>query len=801
MRTLVQDIRYAVRKLRTSPAFTAVAVLTLALGIGASVAIFTLVNSVLLRPLEYAQPDRLAMIWERPPRDPGFDNYASPANFTAWREQARSFEALAAVFDRPVNLTGGGEPEEVAARYSTPNYFDVLGANAEYGRTFVPDDADENVVVLGQRLWQRRYGGDPGVLGRAITVNGETATVIGIMPADFRPVGAERPQLWRAFEPPPEWRGRFLRVVGRLAPGVTVEQADAEMRAIADRLAIEFPRFNKDWTADVVPLREQEVGEVRPALLVLLGAVGLLLLIACANLANLLLGRAATRRKEMAVRLSLGATRGRLVRQTMTEALVLAVVAGALGLLVAAAGVELIVGLLPNELTLPRLDEVGLDLRVVGFTIGVSLLTGALFGAAPAIAGSALELGAALRDAMRGTTAGHNRLRRGLVVAEVALAVVLLSGAGLAARSVQNLLETDPGIRTEHVLTMRMRVSSADAGAGEESDALRGFVRELLPRLEALPGVRAVGTIVWLPMSGSKSATSYTVAGRPEPPPGEEPGADIRIVGGNYHRAMGIPLLRGRTFSARDQEDAPRVFVVNEALAREQFPGENAVGKRLSIPWGETLEGEIVGVVGNVRESGLDQQPAPAIYWAYAQMPDDLLNVVIRTAGDPTALAGAAVAAVREIDPNQPVAEIRTMEKVVRDTVARPRFIRMLLGGFAAASMVLAALGLFGIVSYSVARRRHELGVRIALGARAGDVVRLVVGEGMGLTLVGLVIGLGAAAGLTRLMKSLLYGVSPTDPLTLAGVSMFLAAVALAASYLPARRAARVDPVIALRNE
>ncbi len=798
MGTLWQDLRYAVRSLRRTPGFAAVAILTLALGIGASTAMFTLVDSVLLRPLGFEDPERLVMIWERPPSEPEFDNPTSPANFYAWREQATGFEQLSAFSDHPVNLTGDGEPEEVLARLATPNHFELLGARAELGRTYVEEDMDEGVVVLSHRLWQRRYGGDPDAVGRTLTLNGVTLTIVGVLPADFQPVDAGSPGLWTPSEPPPEARGRYLRAVGRLAPGASVEQARVEMRGVADRLALEAPEFNAKWSADVVPLHEQETGEARTALLVLLGAVGLLLLIACANLANLLLGRAARRRKELAVRLSLGATRWRLVRQTMTEALLLATVAGALGVLLAAWGLDLLVALVPSDLALPRLAEVSLDLRVVGFAVAVSLLTAALCGAAPALANSAVELGEALREAMRGSTGGQKRVRRGLVMVEVALAVILLAGAGLLARSLGNLLDTDTGMRTEHVLTMRVSLGGERYA---DPDALRGFTGELLPRLESLPGVQAAGSIVWLPLAGSKTSTNYIVPGRPEPTPGEEPGADIRIVAGDYHRAMGVPLLRGRTFDERDHEDAPRAFVINQALAEEQFPGEDPIGRQLNVPWFELLEGEVVGVVGNVRESGLDEDAAPAIYWSYRQMPSGQLNLVLRTAGDPTAVAAAAAAQVREIDPNQPVAEIRTMEQVVSSTVASPRFNLFLLGGFAAASLLLAALGLFGVVSYSVAQRRQELGVRMALGATSRDVLRLVVGEGMGLTFAGLLIGLVGAVVLTRLMSSMLYGVSPTDPLTLAGVSVFLATVALVASYFPARRAARTDPMTSLRDE
>ena len=794
--SLAQDVRFAARTLRKGPGFAAVAVLTLALGIGASTAMFTLVNSVLLRPLGYADPERLVSVAEVTPGGEG-GAPTSPANYDDWKEGARSFTDLAAAYGGPENLTGEGGAEQVVMRATTANYFTLLGVDAGVGRVYGPGEELENIVVLSHAFWRRRFNADPALLGRSISLSGQTLQVVGVMPESFRSTSAA-PDLWVPVPYDPEWRGRFLEVVGRLRPGVTVEQAREEMRALHGRLGELYPA-NAGWSAEVVPLHERITGGVRPALLVLLGAVGLLLLIACANVANLLLGRAVARRRELAVRLSLGATRGRLVRQTLTESLILSGVAGVLGLGLAVWGTGALASLLPADLALPRLDEVRADLRVLGFALGVSLLTGIVFGTVPALSGSAVRLAETLRESTRGAGGGRNGLRRALVVVEVALAVILLVGAGLLGRSLQRLMAVDTGLRTESVLTLQVTLS----GESYESDAgKRAFMDALLARLEALPGAREAAGEMYLPLTGAKVGHVFWRGDRPEPPEEEQPGTDIRVVAGDYFAVLGIPVLRGRAFDGRDRGDAPAAFLINEELARRHYPGEDPVGKPITYPWiGGPVSGEIVGVVGNVREMGPTAAPAPAIYRPYAQFPSPEMTMLVRTDGDPLALASAAEAAVRDIDPNQPVARIRSMDQVAAETVARPRFNLYLLGGFAAMALLLAGLGLYAIISYSVTQRRHEIGVRVALGARRGDVIRLVVRQGLALTAAGLAIGLGAALVATRAMSTLLFDVRPTDPATMAGVALFLAAVALLASWLPGLRATRVDPAVALRGE
>jgi putative ABC transport system permease protein len=809
MDTLLQDVRYALRSLRRTPGFAMVAILTLALGIGASTAIFTVVNAVLLRPLPFDHPERLVMLWERPPSGEPH-NVASPANFTAWKAQARSVTGLAATYQMKMNLTGGGEPEELRTGVATDNFFRTLGVKAARGRVFTPgESAGEGgaVVVLSHGLWVRRFGADPSVIGRTLLLNDQPLQVVGVLPASFSYLDA-RADIWAPTEFPAESRGRFLTVVGRLAPGATVERARAEMEAIAKRTEVEAPQFNTGWSVNPVPLHEESTGAVRPALMLMGAGVAFLLLIACANVANLLLGRSAGRRREVAVRFSLGATRGRVVRQMLVESLVMAAAAGVLGLALAWWGTGVMVRLLPDEV-LPRLAEVHVDARVAAFAVACSVLTGVLFGIAPALSASAVRLVDALRDGGRGSTGGRARVRmRGALVAtELAMAMVLLVGAALLGRSFARMVSVEPGFQPEGAVTVRFTLPRARYA---EAPAQRQFYRALFNRTAQIPGVHAAGTIWYLPMSGEKSATNFVIDGRPKPAPGAEPDADIRIVGGEYFKAMGIALRRGRVFAETDREDGPDVFVINDELARTYFPGQDPVGKRIGYDWGRTVNGKpeffrlmgtVVGVVGSVHENGLTAQAAPAIYRWYRQEPPTRSNLVVRTAGDPAAVVPALVAAVHAVDPQIAVADARTLEEVVGGTIARPRLSLTLFGFFAAMAMLLASIGIYGVIAFSVAQRRGELGVRMALGASRGDVTRLVVGQGMAMAAAGVGAGLVGALLLTRLMSSLLFGVRPTDPAALLGAAVFLGGVALLASWVPARRAARTDPMLALRAE
>jgi putative ABC transport system permease protein len=809
---LRQDVRYAWRTLRRSPAFTAVAVLTLALGIGATTSIYTVLDAVLLRPLGVADAEELVVlreVREGAPPAPGRTVTVSPANFFDWQEQAKSFSSMAYFTTWPRNLTGDGEPREVQVQLASANLFSTLGVRPLLGRTFRPDEDDDpgeglafgDVAVLSHALWQSRYGGDPAIVGRTIRVNGDPVTVVGVMGPGFRVVD-QKPDLWIPLALSKGNRtsqGRFMAGVARLKPGVSVERAREEMAGIGRRLSARFPDYNTGWGVGVVPLREQVVGEVRPALLVLLAAVGMLLLIACTNVANLLLGRAISRRREIAVHLSLGATRGRLVRQLLTESMVLSLAGGAIGVTAALVGTRALVRMMPETVQLPRLDAVAVDGRVLLVALGITLLTGLLFGLAPALVSSRTDLQASLRDSSRGHTGGRGstRLRSGLVVAEVALALMLLVGAGLLMRSFQKLQAVDTGIRAEGALTLRMSLGG-DTYSTDES--ARGFVQRLIPALEALPGVSAAGLVSHLPLTEGKMGHMAYRPDRPAPKAGEEPPVDIRIVGGSYFPAQGIRLVAGRAFDQRDHAEAVPAMIINRALARQQFPGEDPVGKRLAYPWPDLVVGEIVGVVDDVRETSVTDEPAAALYRPYTQWADANLNVVIRTGGDPAALAGPAREVVRRIDPNLPVASIRTMEEVVGEATARSRMSSYLLAAFATLALVLAGIGLYGIVSYAVTQRRGEIGVRVALGAERGNILRLIVRQGMVLTLAGLALGLVLSLALTRLLRSLLFGVTTTDPVTFLLVPLVLAAVALLASYVPASRAARVDPAIALRG-
>jgi putative ABC transport system permease protein len=805
---LWQDLRYGVRMLWKNPGFTVVAVVALALGIGANSAIFSVVNTVLLRPLPYKDPERLVMVWEDRtakgyPRDT-----PAPANYVDWRDQNKVFEGMAAIASHSLNLTGSGEPERIEGKRVSASFFPLLGVEPLFGRTFTPEEDQpgaNRVVVLSHGLWQRRFGSDRGILGRQLTLNGESATVVGVMPQHFQ-FPTREDELWVPIAFTPQQaaarQSHYLQVIARMKPGVTLEQAQAEMSTIGARLQQQYPAQNTDLGVAVVPLHEQLVGDIRPALLVLLGAVGFVLLVACANVANLLLARAAVRQKEIALRVALGASRVRLVRQFLTESVLLAALGGFVGLLLSLWGVNLLKAFIPENIS--QAKDIAVDAKVLGFTLLVSLLTGLIFGLAPVSQASNFNLNETLKEGGRDSVAGRrgNRIRSLLVVAEVAVSLVLLIGAGLLINSFLRLRNVDPGFRADNLLTMRVVLPET-----KYPDQARraAFYTELVRRVESLPGVQSAAVTNWIPLVKQGDSSGISIEGKPDPGPGQNPSAVTRVVSPHYFQTMGVELLQGRRLGEQDRADAPRVVVISETMARKFWPGEEALGKRVTmggpanapVPWME-----VVGVVRDVRQFELTAEPKPQMYVPYEQpvffRPSHL---VLKTNVEPAGLAAAVRKTVWEIDKDQPVSNVSTMEEVLSESISRQRFSMLLFGIFAAVALVLAAVGIYGVMSYSVAQRTHEIGIRMALGAQRGDVLKLAVGHGLKLVLVGVALGLGAAFALTRVMSSLLFGVSPTDPATLAIISLVLIGVALLASYVPARRATKVDPMVALRYE
>ncbi len=811
--TLTQDIRYGVRMLAKHKAFTSVAVVTLALGIGANTAIFSVVNELLLSPLPYRDAEQIVMLWEVTPEG-RHQNTTSRANFRRWREQHTSYQNIAAFTDQRVNLTGNGEPEELSVQFTTPEIFTVLGVDPLLGRTFLPEDGEAgkpSVAVLSYALWQRRFGGQSNILGQQLTLNGAQTTVIGVMPPSFQfhiksRSGTGRPaELWTVLPMPTggtaNERGRFLSVVGRLKDGVSADQAAAELRTIAVRLSDESPEFNKNYTAEVLPLRDQFFGNVRRPLWLMLGAVGFVLLIACANVANLLLSLATSREKEIAVRAALGARRFRIVRQLLTESLLLALLGSVLGLGFAYLGIKALVLISPRDLV--SLQGVGLNLTVLGWTLGVSLLTGIIFGLAPALHVSRLNLNDSLKEGGKSESAqagGSRRLRSALVVSEIALAVVLLASAGLLIRSFIRLQQVDRGFQTDNLLTMVVRVP--DARYREDAQFVE-FFSQALERTRHLPAVRSAGMVNFLPLYGGLgSNTGFKIEGRPEPPPGQGPSTDVRVADAGYFPTMGIPLLRGRNFSDNEQREPKHVILINEALARKHFPDEDPIGRRLDVAMFEKPQpAEIIGVVGNVRYDSLIDESPPAVYFPHPDLTYPFMTLVIRTDGEPTAIAPAVQREIRTLDPNQPVSDVRTMNQVMADWVSRSRFNTLLLGLFAGLATLLSAVGIFGVMNYSVALRTREIGLRLAIGAQPRQVLLLILRQGLLLTIAGVVLGLAAAFALTRLLSGLLFGVEAVDVTTFTSISILLVLVSLLACYLPARRAMRIDPLSALRYE
>jgi predicted permease len=809
---LRQDLRFAVRMLRRTPGFTLAAVLTLALGIGANTTMFSVLNATLLQSLPYPDSDRLATLWRTSFADPESLSIVSAPNFRDWRERSRTFDSMA-IFDsagRGYNLTGQGEPEQVPGLRVTASFFTVLGVPPFLGRTFSQEEEQpgaDRVVVLSYGLWKRRYAGDPAIVGRTIPIDSAARTVIGVMPESFRfQYGIER-QLWvpAGWTPGDQDRGsNSFIAIGRIRRDVTLAQAQSDMDTVGRALAEAYPDQNGGQTIRVMPMIELGASRLRSTLVPMLGIVGFVLLIACANVANLLLARAASRSRELAVRSAMGAGRGRLVRQLLTESLVLAFAGGAAGLLLAYWGVGALLPLLPGNIrNVPfrPVDRIGIDTSVLAFTSLVALGSGLLFGLAPAFASYRGGLNTALRESARGFAGdGRSRLRYGLVASEIALTLVVLAGAGVMLVSVARLLRVDPGLDPRNVLVLQMALPQENLYYGPPGNPR--FCEGLLEQVGSIPGVTSVSGIAHLPLSGANAGRGLAIEGRPDPGSQNQPGAGYSVACPDILKTMGMTLRAGREFTVRDALDSPGVALINDSFARRHWPNEDAVGKRFKIgrtgsdaPWLT-----VVGVYKDVRHNGLDRDGTPHFLRPYQQAGWPSMSIVVRTASAPQTFTPAVKRALTVVEPEQPVATVRTMEEVIGRSVAPRRFPMMLLSGFAVLALVLAAIGIAGVVSYSVVQRTPEIGVRIALGAQRSDVLRLILGHSLAWALAGVVVGIAGAVGLLRLLGSLLYGVTAGDPWVLGTVSLILIGVAIAASYVPARRAMQVDAVSALRQ-
>jgi putative ABC transport system permease protein len=806
MNAFWQDMRFAVRMLRKNWTVTAIVVVVLGLGIGANTSIFSVVNAALLQPLPYADPDRLVRLSEDSPNVPQMS--ISYPNFLDWREQNKVFSGIAAMQFRSLNLTGVDQPERLAGRGVSAEFFDVLGVAPALGRSFSPAEDRPGVTpvcIISHGLWQRRFGSDAAIVNKQVTMSDTSYTVIGVLPQSYvfgTPTDVFVPIGLRADEMKERGSHPGIYAIARLKPGVTVETARAELIAMAQRIGEQYGM--KGNSATLTPLREVFVGDIRTTLLILLGAVGFVLAIACANVANLLLARAATRNKEMAIRTALGAGRWRLIRQLLTESMMLALVGGTLGLLLALWGVDLLRSASADSL--PSTAVIKLDGRVLIFTLGVSLLTGVIFGLAPALGAAQTDLQNTLKEGARGSTGGRRHwLRSTLVVTEVALSLVLLVGAGLLIKSFLRILDTDPGFKPQNLLTMQLALSAKK----DEGGKVLNFFNDLNRRVAGLPGVEAAAFSNGIPL-GATADTSFAVVGRPKAEPGKQPQTMLYITGPEYLQAMGIHLIKGRFFTPQDTQKSPRVAVIDETFVRQQFPNEEPLGHFIAGDGKTNPDGEIVGVVAHVKHFGLDavERVQPQLYLPFNQAPNDMLpflaprmNLIVRTTADPLSLTAAVRREVQALDPNQPVFNVSTMQQTIDQSLGTQRLSMTLLAILASLALILAAVGIYGVMSYTVSQRTHEIGIRLAIGAQQRDVFRLVLGHGMTLTLIGVVIGLMGAFGLTRLMTRMLFGVEPTDPTTFVGIAILLIGVALVACYLPGRRATRVDPMVALRYE
>jgi predicted permease len=812
METLFRELRYGLRGLLKQPGFTAISVVTLALGIGANTAMFSVINAVLLRPLPYHEPDRLVTIWEESPQRGLYQLPVSFANLRDWIEQTQTFEQISAYTFTNLNLTGVGEPTRLGTVRASANLFSLVGATPQLGRPFLPEEDKENaghVVILGHALWQSRFGSDAGIVGRSLTLNNQSYTVVGVMPAGFQfPVGFG--YLGRVLNDPIDVyvplaasgrelaRGHFsFFAIGRLRHDKTIEQARADMTTIERRLEQQYPDGNNGIGVSLVPTQEQTVKEIRPALLVLLGAVAFLLLIACANIANLLLARAASRQKEMAIRASLGASRLRVLRLLLTESLMLSLAGGGVGFLLAIWGTEALRSLVPENI--PRLNEVGIDARVFAFTLLVSIVTGVVFGFVPALHAANPDLNESLKEGSRGSTGGvaGKRTRSILVVAEVALSLVLLIGAGLMIKSFLRLQQMNLGFNPNNTLTVDVSLPSSTYAEENQQVA---FFQEALERFRSLPGVQAAGATTGLPLTVELKGSDFRIEGHPEPEAGKEMIINTRSVSPDYFRTLGIGLIKGRDFSDRDKGDAPAVAIINNDLARIYFQGEDPIGKRITFDDRQSWM-SIVGIIQDVKQLGLDSTAKPEVYFPYSQVAASEMSLVVRTSADPLSLAASVKSQIRMIDRNLPIDSPRTMQQLLAESISGRRFNMLLLTVFAVVALVLAIVGIYGVMSYAVTQRTHEIGIRVAVGAQPRDVYLLVLGQGMMLAVLGVAFGLAGAFALTRLMTTMLFGVEATDPATFVSIAVLLTGVTLAACYIPGRRASRVDPLIALRHE
>ncbi len=806
MQTLLQDLRYGARMLLKKPGFALIAVLTLVLGVGANVAIFSVIYGVLLRALPFKDAERIVTLWEHNAKEGIKRDDVSPANFLDWRDRQQVFEDLAFANPFSFNYSGTGEPEVIQSALVSKNFFQILGVQALHGRTFLPEEYEagkERVVLLSYGVWQQRFGGDPKIIGRVLTLDDKLATVIGVMPPEFKLHLFEKTEeMWgpQVIDESlrQQRRATYLKVIGRLKPGVTLAQARGELNKIAAQLSAEYPSTNAGIGIAAVTLPEYVKGKWRLALLVMFGAVGFVLLIACANIANLLLARGSERERELAIRAAIGAGRARLTRQLLTESLLLALLGCGGGVLLAVWLIDLLLAFNPGSI--PRIEEVRLDGATLGFAALIAFVTALLFGLVPALQFSKPDLQSWLKESGQSVTAARHRLRSALVVAEIALALVLLVGAGLLLRSFVKLLNVDPGFAADRTVALQVFIWNKY----REPQQREAYVKETLGWLETLPGVRAAGVTTALPLLDSSATTSLpiTIVGRPAPPPGQEPVAQLTTATANFFPALGMRLLRGRLFNQFDTRDSTKVALINETLARRQWPNEDPVGKQFALRGRQGLIAlEIVGVVSDLRQDSLDKEPRPEFFRPHTQSPSGSLIFVVRTAGDPNAVLASLKARIWQVNPTQPFYAVATLDQLVNASLKARRFNLTLLGSFAALALLLAVGGIYGVMSFTAGQRRHEIGIRMALGAQQNDVLKLIVGQGMKLTVTGLAIGLIAAAGLTRLMSGLLFGIGATDPLTFAAIALLLAVVALLACYIPARRAMKVDPLIALRYE